>query len=184
MYLPWSRVYDFKCYACGLCCYHFQIPLKPHEALSIERVFGPGYVTSLTGKLYLRKKEGDPCPFLVERNGKLVCYLQDLGLKPKACKLWPFRIYNRPEYGRAEEAYFSHRLGGFYIYLDQRCPGVKLGRPTSHLIKTIEEAVEIWLGVRSEQILTTASPRLFQKLTRLLMLKKNTKSLLSAMYSI
>lgn len=180
MYLPWSRVSDFRCYACGLCCYRFQIPLKPQEALSIERLFGPGYVTSVAGKLYIRKEEGGPCPFLVERNGKLVCHLQDLGLKPKACKLWPFRIYHKPEYGRAEEAYFSHRLGSFYVYVDQRCPGIKLGRPKPRLIKTIEEAVEIWLGARSNQLLTTAILRPFQGFSFLL--KNDTKNLLSATY--
>ncbi len=156
MYLPWSRVRDFECYACGICCYYFRVPLQLHEALAIAKTFGPSTVTLLGGKQYIAKDDGEPCPFLVKLGGRQLCSLQDLGLKPRACKLWPFRIYKKPEHGREEEAYFSHRLGEFYVYVDQRCPGISFGRPTPRLISTIEEAVEIWLGLRKEQTLTTA----------------------------
>ncbi len=157
MLLPWSRVSDFTCYECGLCCLHFKVPLKSYEALKIAKVFGPDKITIIKGKEYLAKEEGEPCPFLINRYGKLICSLQDIGLKPLACKLWPFHIYKRPEYGRDEEAYFQHRLGSFYVYVDQRCPGISLGKPTYRLIKTIEEAIDLWLGVRKEQLLTTST---------------------------
>ncbi len=157
LYLPWSRVSDFVCYACGLCCYRFRIPLKPHEALSIARTFGPAYVESIAGRQYIRKREGEACPFLIENGEMGLCYLQSLGMKPSACKIWPFRVYRRPEHGRGEEAYYSHRLGGFYVYVDQRCPGVKPGRPTPRLVKAVEEAIEVWAGVRRDQLFTTAS---------------------------
>ncbi len=164
LYLPWSRVSDFTCYACGLCCYRFRIPLKPHEALSIARTFGPTYVESIAGKQYIRKREGEACPFLIEDNGMGLCYLQSLGMKLSACKIWPFKIYRNPEHGRGEEAYYSHRLGEFYVYVDQRCPGIKLGKPTPRLLKTVEEAVEVWIGVKRDQIYTTASlPSLIKK---------------------
>ncbi len=157
LYLPWSRVSDFVCLACGLCCYHFRVPLKPHEALSIARTFGPEFVTSIAGRQYISKDSGEPCPFLVRENGAYLCLLQGLGMKPSACKVWPFMIYRRPEHGRAEEAYYSHRLGSFYVYVDQRCPGIRPGRPTPKLVRTIDEAIEVWMGMRGNQIYTTAS---------------------------
>ena len=111
---------------------------------------------SVAGRQYIRKREGEACPFLIESNGKGLCYLQSLGMKPSACKIWPFRIYRNPEHGRSEEAYYSHRLGGFYVYVDQRCPGVKPGKPTPRLMKAVDEAIEVWIGVRRDQLYTTA----------------------------
>ncbi len=180
MLLPWSRISNFVCYGCGLCCFYFRVPLKPYEALRIAKVFGPDKISIVRGKEYIAKEEGEPCPFLVNRNGKLMCSLQDIGLKPVACKLWPFHIYRRPEHGRDEEAYFQHRLGGFYVYVDQRCPGVFLGKPTQKLVKTVEEAIDIWLGIRKEQSLTTAA--IVTLNGNQWLLKKNTKGLLATIY--
>ncbi len=180
MLLPWRRISNFTCYRCGLCCFYFRVPLKSYEALKIAEAFGLDKIAIIGGKEYIEKEEGKACPFLVSRNGKLMCSLQDIGLKPVACKLWPFHVYKRPEYGRDEEAYFQHKLGGFYVYVDQRCPGVSLGKPNQKLIRTVEEAIDIWLGIREEQLLTTATIATFSGNQWLL--KKNTKGLLAAIY--
>jgi Fe-S-cluster containining protein len=153
MYLPWSYIHSFECNACGICCSHFSVPLRPNEALEISRKLGRYYVEIRKDRFFLRK-EGRSCPFLLSSH---LCYLQMLGMKPRACKLWPFYIFKNPEYGRREEAAFSSKLGTFYIYLDPRCPGIAIGRPTEKLMSAIEEAVEIWLGLRREQVLTTSS---------------------------
>ena len=154
MYLPWSYIHSFECDACGICCSHFSVPLRLDEALEISRKFGRDYVEIKKDRFFLRKG-GRDCPFLLSSHMSL-CYLQLLGMKPRACKLWPFYIFSNPEYGRREEAAFSNKLGTFYIYVDPRCPGITIGRPSERLINAIDEAVEIWLGLRREQVLTTS----------------------------
>ncbi len=155
MYLPWSSIRTFRCLACGTCCSHFAIPLRPSEALAIARIFGWHRIEARKGRLFIRKDEGG-CPFLVKMISLGVCYLQEIGVKPRACKLWPFHIFRNPEYGRREGAAFPSRYGTFYIYVDTRCPGITLGRPTDALAAAAMEALEIWLGVRTEQSLTTS----------------------------
>lgn len=127
-----------------------------NEALTLARMFGWHVIEARKGKLFMRKN-GSRCPFLVRIVPSEVCYLQEIGLKPKACKLWPFHVFKNPEYGRGEEAAFSSKYGTFYVYVDARCPGVTLGRPSDLLMSTVIEALEIWLGVRAEQHLTTST---------------------------
>lgn len=156
MYLPWSSIGSFKCLACGTCCSHFAVPLRANEALALARMFGWHVIEARKGKLFVRK-DGRRCPFLVRLGPSEVCYLQEIGLKPRACKLWPFHVFKNPEYGRREEAALSSKYGTFYVYVDARCPGVTLGRPGDLLVSTVIEALEIWLGVRTRQHLTTST---------------------------
>lgn len=155
MYLPWSSIGSFRCLACGTCCSHFMVPLRASEALSIARIFGWDHLEVRKGRLFIRK-HGRACPFLVRRGSLRVCLLQEVGIKPRACKVWPFHIFRTPEYGKREEASLSTRYGTFYVYVDPRCPGISLGRPTDTLLDAVVEALEIWLGVRTEQCLTTS----------------------------
>lgn len=155
MYLPWSAISSYHCLACGTCCYHFAVPLRFNEAIKIARSFGWSNIENRKGRLFIRKINGR-CPFLIHSGSLGLCYLQSIGIKPKACKLWPFHISERPEHGRSDEAIFTTKQGTFYVYLDARCPGVKLGRPDEALVSTLIEALEIWLGIRDEQILTTS----------------------------
>ena len=157
IFLPWRKIRDFNCLACGVCCYNFKVPIKPHEAVMIVRNFGRRYITSSWGKQYITKEDGEPCPFLLRKGDLSLCTLQSLGMKPTACKVWPFYIFKRPAYGKEEEAYFSHKFGSFYVYVDQRCPGLIMGKPSLRLREKISEAIEIWLGTRKEQDLTCSS---------------------------
>lgn len=155
MYLPWGSVSSFKCSACGTCCSHFAIPLRFNEGLAIARLLGWQHIEVRKGRFFVRK-EGRGCPFLVSLGPFGVCYLQGIGLKPRACKIWPFYVLKDPEYGKVEEAAFSSKYGTFYVYVDTRCPGIVIGRPSDALVEAVREALEIWLGLRIEQSLTTS----------------------------
>ncbi len=151
MHLPWRRVSSFTCYQCGLCCYHFMVPLKPIEAKILASLGAP--LKTIAGKVYIGKEPGTQCPFLFRAGGKELCSLDLMGIKPVACKLWPIYVYERPVHGHAEEAYINYR-GSFYVYFDARCPGVKRGKANLRVEETVKEAIDIWLGVRREQRLT------------------------------
>lgn len=155
MYLPWSRIDSYQCLACGTCCSYFSVPLRFTEAVKIARSFGWSKIESRKDKLFIRKVDGK-CPFLIRSGPIGICYLQSIGMKPRACRLWPFHVYEKPEHGRSDEAVFPTKHGTFYVYLDPRCPGIKLGRPNEMFVRTLIEALEIWLGIRSEQVLTTS----------------------------
>jgi len=81
-------------------------------------------------------------------------------MKPKACKLWPFKVLSKPKYGYVNEA--VHYYGGdrFFIYTDSNCSGLVYGEPTEKFAKyTLNEFVEIALGGRRDQSKTTANIR-------------------------
>lgn len=78
-------------------------------------------------------------------------------MKPLACKIWPFRILDKPKYGRTGEAHFNYRNRDFYIYLVPRCVGINWGKPSEHLAKVvIPEFIDVKLGLQKRQLHSTA----------------------------
>jgi hypothetical protein len=78
-------------------------------------------------------------------------------MKPMACKLWPFKVLDRPKYGEAESSIYNYRGHGLFVYVDKNCTGLRLGAPTpefSHSV--IPEFVEIALGIRQNQYKSTS----------------------------
>jgi len=131
------------------------VVLKPEEWVRLLELYGPSVVEAGCGKFYLRRRPDGSCVFLTRVGDKWLCSLQDN--KPKACKLWPFKVVSWPKYGRPHEAYFDYAGVPLYIYVDPFCPGIKWGRPTPAFVaNTLREFVEIALGVRVEQEHTTA----------------------------
>ncbi len=152
--VPWRLVADWRCLACGACCTRFRIPLRPDEAVSIAKIMGEWAVEVRGGRPYLARV-GGRCAFL---SGDGRCLLQPLGLKPRACKVWPFSVSREPEHGRRDLARFEHLGRTWYVYADPRCPGLRLGEPKDRLVEeVIPEVVEIWAGVRREQEASTSS---------------------------
>ena len=79
-------------------------------------------------------------------------------MKPKACKLWPFKILSKPKYGYAKEAAYYYGKNKFYVYADSNCSGLTLGRPSWEFAnQTVREFVEIAIGIRTKQNKTTAN---------------------------
>jgi hypothetical protein len=83
-----------------------------------------------------------------------LCGLQQM--KPKACKLWPFKIVTKPEFGNASKAAYNYGENTFFVYADSTCGGIMYGNPSWEFAhRTLKEFIEIALGVRSEQYKTT-----------------------------
>jgi hypothetical protein len=84
-------------------------------------------------------------------------------MKPDACKLWPFKVLATPKFGYAREALYPYGGNKLYIYADSNCKGLRYGRPTWEFTnQTLKEFIEIALGIRREQLKTTANIDVFQ----------------------
>ncbi|MGQ9760170.1 MAG: YkgJ family cysteine cluster protein, partial [Candidatus Methanomethylicaceae archaeon] len=154
-YVPWSKMMDWFCVACGSCCKEFKVPLRAYETTLLSNLFGYRCMEPDVGTFYLRRRENGRCIFQIYNDGKFVCGIQ--ALKPLACKMWPFLVCEKPEYEFKEEALFEFRGERFYIYVHPKCRGLKYGPPTSNLIKkTIPEFIEIKLGLRRSQSRSTS----------------------------
>jgi hypothetical protein len=155
--IPWSHIKSWRCLGCGnICCTSSLIPLTPKEWVRIVQKLGYEYTeTGLTG-FYLKRTAENRCVFQYEFMGKYLCAIQDM--KPKACKLWPFKVYKYPKYGFAKEALYQYGEENLYIYVDTKCEGIIYGKPSNHLIRNIlPEFVEIALDTREEQVYSTAN---------------------------
>jgi len=126
-----------------------------HEWLSIVKNFGVEKTASGLDKLYIKRGNDGSCAFLLGFPYGYSCGLQHM--KPKACKLWPFKILSNPKFGCAEEAAYNYGENRLFIYLDLMCNGIRYGEPTWEFGKyTVREFAEIALGIRDNQVRTTA----------------------------
>jgi hypothetical protein len=79
-------------------------------------------------------------------------------MKPKACKLWPFKIYKTPKHGQASNAEFIHGDDVFFVYVDPLCLGIRWGTPTLKFSKKIlPEFVDIALELNEKQSFSTSN---------------------------
>ncbi len=84
-----------------------------------------------------------------------LCTLQHM--KPRACKLWPFKIYNEPMYDRSDQAFYKLDGKRLFIYVDPSCIGITWGNSTQEFMYgTLREFIEIASGLREKQFYTTA----------------------------
>jgi hypothetical protein len=79
-------------------------------------------------------------------------------MKPKACKLWPFKISSKPEYGYANDAVYSYGESKLFVYADSACCGLRYGNPRREFNSfVLKEFVEIALNLRVGQYKTTGN---------------------------
>ncbi|MHC1586444.1 MAG: YkgJ family cysteine cluster protein [Candidatus Hecatellaceae archaeon] len=153
--VPWRLVHDWVCQACGDCCRRYLVELTPHEYAQIVQTHGHGYVDVAMGKMYLRRRPDGSCYFLYWQNGQGLCGLQPI--KPKACKLWPFQVFEHPSFGNPELSLYRYGRREFYIYVVSECRGLTFGQPSPRLEhKVIPEILEIKLGRRVHQQYSTS----------------------------
>lgn len=152
-YVPWRKISSWRCLACGICCSRFKVPLRSYEYARIFQIFGSEVIRlHHSGKPYLKKSNGS-CVF---QDTSGLCLLQPLGLKPVACKLWPFAVRQRKIEGKHNrEAAFHHKEKKYYVYVKPSCPGINQGRPPQ-LTSTLHEIVEISLNPTKPQENTTS----------------------------
>jgi len=153
--IPWSEAHSWSCTACGRCCVGYRVPLKMDEYVRVASRYGYDAVDFGMGKVYLRHGLGDRCLFQHPSQGRWVCALQ--GIKPLACKLFPFRVLSKPVYRRGDGSEFIYKGRTFHVYLDPDCEGIVLGRPSERLLyQILPEVVEIGMGERTKQRFTTS----------------------------
>jgi hypothetical protein len=132
----------------------------------------------------LRKRLDDRCIFMVLSRGRWLCGLQKE--KPYACKMWPFRVTDRPLYGRGLRAIYENEEWAGYVYVDPRCPAVSYGDPTLHFKeRVVREFVELAIGKIEQQNYSTASlqpSRLHHDLSHTLMLEKEGSALGTSLF--
>ena len=154
--VPWKRIANWRCISCGLCCRDYSVVLNLPEWLYILKKFGVEYTSSSINRFYLAKRVNGSCVFLQETPHKSYCSIQYM--KPLACKLWPFKILNKPKYGlqnQAEYTYYGNKK--LYVYVDSACNGLRPGSPTQELkYSIIPEFIEIAIGQPRRQIRSTA----------------------------
>jgi len=153
--VPWQYISDWKCNACGLCCKAYSVVLNFQEWLKIVKNYGAENTVSGLNKLFIKRRSDGSCPFLYGFSNMHLCGLQHM--KPKACKLWPFKVLGKPEHGYAREAAYQFGENTIYVYADSTCSGLRYGKPTREFAShTLTEFIEIALGLRSQQFKTTA----------------------------
>ena len=153
--VPWNTVRSWRCDACGICCEHYQVVLKFPEWLNIVKNFGVEYTAPSINQFLLRKKPDGSCVFLYKTANVSYCSLQNA--KPQACKLWPFKVLDKPKYGRPNDAVYYYANRNLFIYVDSACTGVRFGVPTQYFTySVIPEFIEVALGVRQKQFKSTA----------------------------
>ncbi len=153
--IPWSHVNSWYCSCCGLCCREFDVVLRFDEWLNLVRRYGVEVTKASLNRLYIGKKNDGTCMFLYSSFGVSFCGLQ--GMKPTACKLWPFKVSNRPTYGGPREAAFNYKGREFFVYVDPFCPEIRWGKPSQQMMyHVIPEFIEIAMGSREKQIYSTS----------------------------
>lgn len=153
--IPWSEVSSWACNACGKCCVGYRVPLKADEYARIARVFGHRVVEFGLGKVYLKHGDGNRCIFQKPSMGRWICSLQ--GMKPLACKLFPFRVHSKPVYSRGDGSMYTYNGRTFHVYVDPDCEGLVPGKPSHRFqYQVLPEMIHIGMGMRFKQRFTTS----------------------------
>jgi Fe-S-cluster containining protein len=155
MPVPWRCVESWNCIACGLCCHGYKVVLRFSEWVHIIRKYGMGVTQPGLSKFFLGKKGDGTCIFLSKVLNAWFCGLQSM--KPRACKLWPFKIFSRPKFGRSNEAIYKHQDKDLFVYADPACIGIRWGKPMQEFTyRILPEFVEIALGLQEKQYYSTS----------------------------
>jgi Fe-S-cluster containining protein len=155
--VPWRYVESWDCNGCGLCCRGFDVVLDFPEWLNIVKTYGADYTIPGLSRLFLRRKDDGSCIFLQNYCNTCLCSVQNM--KPSACKLWPFKISDKPKYGRSKEAEYSLSSVKLYVYVDPTCVGLRFGTPSPEFVSfVLPEFVDLALGQRRKQFYSTARP--------------------------
>jgi Fe-S-cluster containining protein len=141
---------------CGNCCKLYSVVIDFQEWFRIVKNYGVEQTASGLDKFFIKRTTDGACIFLRSLSNTYFCGLQHM--KPKACKLWPFRILDKPRYGNSNQAVFSYGQNRFFVYVDSSCNGIRYGAPTRNFANNVlAEFVEIAAGIREIQHQTTSN---------------------------
>jgi Fe-S-cluster containining protein len=154
-FVPWRSIADWKCIGCGDCCRLYSVAINFNEWLNIVKGYGVEQTVSGLSELYIKRGSDGSCAFLCSLPGSYRCGIQHM--KPKACQLWPFKVFNVPQYGLADKAEYMLGGGRLFIYADSMCNGLRFGNPTYDFANhTVREFAEIALCIRKDQFWSTS----------------------------
>lgn len=154
-YIPWQYISDWKCISCGDCCRLYSVVIDFTEWLGIIKNYGVEHTVSGLDKLYICRRNDGSCSFLNNNSNVSFCGLQFM--KPRACKIWPFKVLSKPQHGYPSESLYVYRGKQLFLYADPMCRGLRLGKPTFEFANfTLAEFVEIAAQIRHNQLRTTA----------------------------
>ncbi|MDW8045068.1 MAG: YkgJ family cysteine cluster protein [Nitrososphaerota archaeon] len=172
-YIPWTSIRSWSCLMCGECCRQFKIILTPYDYAKISKRFGYEYIyIDNLGNPCIKKVNDNRCVF---QNASNLCSLQPLGIKPLACKMWPFMIHKDPRFEH-RDALFHYKGEDYYVYVDRSypCPGIGKG-DSEKLYRTIVELIEIQHNPLKHQLYSTSMRRLIESKS---VVKHDRKSIL------
>jgi Fe-S-cluster containining protein len=153
--VPWNVVNSWHCNMCGICCKQYDVVLKFPEWLGIVKTFGAEYTAPTISRFSLGRSANGSCLFLQATPTTSFCGLQHA--KPQACKLWPFKVLDKPKYGRPNDAVYNYGSRKLFVYVDPACPGLRFGVPSPEFAySVVPEFVEIALGNCRRQFKSTA----------------------------
>jgi Fe-S-cluster containining protein len=125
------------------------------EFVRVTNRFGSDKVEYGLGKAYLRVNSNKRCIFQRPVMGRWVCTLQ--GMKPMACKIFPFRIYKDPVYRRGDNSHITFNNQKYHLYLDPACKGIIHGKPDQRFMnKVVPEIMRIGMGTAQKQRFSTS----------------------------
>ena len=154
-FIPWSQVQSWTCDACGECCKWFTVPISAYEYAKISQTCGFEVFEFREGHVWLRRRFDKRCIFMFLRGRHWLCGLQ--ADKPHVCRMWPFRVTNRPVYGREGRARYEGLEWTGYVYLDPRCPRIIYGKPTLNFAAhVVEEFIQMATRRTNHQNYSTA----------------------------
>ena len=154
--LAWRNVKSWNCIECAKCCKDYHVVLNYNEWINIVKTFGINNTLISVNRLLLGKKKDGTCSFLTCTGNHFFCKLQHM--KPLACKIWPFKILNRPKFGDSNKAIYRYEQTNFFVYVDPECKGLLWGKPIPELkYKVIPEFIEVAIGIRRKQIHSTSN---------------------------
>jgi len=153
-FVPWRYIADWRCTSCGMCCKFYSVVLSFPEWLHIVGKYGVENTASGLDKLLIRRRSDGSCAFLSNFPKPSTCELQST--KPRACKIWPFKVLAQPEFGYPNQASYQVGKSKLFIYADPACRGLTFGAPTWEFANhSLREFIEIAMGIRETQCKTT-----------------------------
>ena len=148
-------MHSWRCVSCSTCCRDYHVVLNFDEWVKIVRDYGVEATKAGLSKLFINKKSDGTCVFLKIFGDNCVCGLQHM--KPKACKIWPFKVHLTPRYGNPNEARFSYRNQNFFVYVDPACAGLSWGEPTQEFkFRILPEFIDVAVGILEKQFYSTS----------------------------
>ncbi|MHA1333853.1 MAG: YkgJ family cysteine cluster protein [Candidatus Odinarchaeia archaeon] len=153
-YIPWRKVYSWRCFACGKCCMEYRVRITLGDYIKIKRFFGDAPIkVDRLGRFIIRKLQNGRCVFQ-DHTGR--CTIQELNIKPSVCKIYPFAVFEGEYFEGDPSALLIYKGKEFYVYVDSSCSGFNAGNPMEFPL-AVKEAVDIYLDHDSPQFYTTCT---------------------------